>query len=245
MGISKLSEVLGATSGVLFDFDGPICDVFAGRPAPGVARELSEVVARHDATLGGKAREVDDPMEILRLAAQGGEPLIRAIDESLIKAEVSAVKVAGPPVPGAVAALEAAYSSGRKVAVVSNNSTACVRVFLMLHSLRHLVHEVIGRAANRPDLMKPDPHSLLLAASRLRTHPNHCTLIGDSVTDVEAAHAAGGRCIGFANKRGKDITLGEAGADAVVTSMTAVADALSLGRPWAVEGRPTATNDDQ
>ncbi|MYX08865.1 HAD hydrolase-like protein [Streptomyces sp. SID8375] len=232
MGNSKLSEVVGATSGVLFDFDGPICDVFAGRPAPGVARELSEIVAQHDAALGGKAAGIDDPMEILRLATQGGEPVIRAIEESLTKAEVSAVKVAGPPVPGSVAALEAAHSSGRKVAVVSNNSTACVRAFLMLHDLRHLVHEVIGRAVYRPDLMKPAPHSLLLAAAQLRVHPHHCTLIGDSVTDVEAAHTAGAMSIGFANKAHKDLALAAAGADAVVTDMTTVADALASMPPW-------------
>ncbi|MEU3993664.1 HAD family hydrolase [Streptomyces platensis] len=227
MGDSKLTEVLGATSGVLFDFDGPICDVFAGRPAPGVARELSEVVARHDAALGGKAAGVDDPLEILRLAMQGGEPAIQAIEESLTKAEVSAVKVAGPPVPGAVAALEAAHSSGRKVAVVSNNSTACVRAFLMLHGLRHLVDEVVGRAAYRPDLMKPDPHSLLLAAAQLRVRPNHCTLIGDSVTDVVAARAAGAMSIGFANKQHKGLALAEAGANVVVTDMATVATALA------------------
>ncbi|MEU6325864.1 HAD-IA family hydrolase [Streptomyces sp. NPDC047049] len=224
---SKLAEIAGATSGVLFDFDGPICDVFAGRPAPVVARELSEVVARHDAALGDRAGLVDDPMEILRLAPQGGEPVIRAIEESLTKAEVSAVKVAGPPVPGSVAALEAAHSSGRKVAIVSNNSTACVRAFLMLHGLRHLVHEVIGRAAYWPDLMKPDPHSLLLAAARLHVLPHHCTLIGDSVTDIEAAHTAGTMSIGFANKSHKALALAAAGADAVVTDMATVAGALT------------------
>ncbi|GAA5615874.1 HAD family hydrolase [Streptomyces platensis] len=223
---SKLSEVIGATEGVLFDFDGPICDVFAGRPATGVARELAEVVAGHDPTLGGKAHGVDDPMEILRLSMQGGELVIRAIEEALTKAEVSAVKVAGPPIPGAVAALEAAHSSGRRVAVVSNNSTACVQAFLMLHGLRHLVHEVVGRAAYRPDLMKPEPHSLLLTAVQLRISPNHCTLIGDSVTDVEAARAAGAMSIGFANKQHKELALAEAGADVVVTDMARVAVAL-------------------
>jgi HAD superfamily hydrolase (TIGR01509 family) len=231
MGNSQLPEAIGATTAVLFDFDGPICDVFAGRPAPEVARQLAEVLAQHDATLGGKARGVDDPMEILRLAPQGGEPAIRAIEESLTRAEVSAVKVAGPPVPGAVAALEAAHSSGRKVAVVSNNSTACVRAFLMLHGLRHLVHEVVGRAAYRPELMKPDPHSLLLAAAQLGMPPNHCTLIGDSVTDIEAADAAGAMSIGYANKPGKELALAEAGADAVVTEMGTVAEALMSGPP--------------
>jgi HAD superfamily hydrolase (TIGR01509 family) len=223
---SKLSEVIGVTTTVLFDFDGPICDVFAGRPAPDVARRLVETLAEHDAALGGKAHGIDDPMEILRLAPQGGESAVRAIEEALTRAEISAVEVAGSPVLGAVAALEAAQASGRKVAIVSNNSTACVRAFLMLHDLRHLVDAVVGRAPYWPTLMKPDPHSLLKAAAELSAHPYGCTLIGDSVTDIEAAKAAGGHSIGFANKPGKELTLGEAGADAVVTTMTVVAEAL-------------------
>lgn len=226
MGSSTLSEVLGATRAVLFDFDGPICDVFAECPAPNVARHLAETLAGYDATLGSKAHGTDDPMEVLRLAPQGGEPALRAIEEELTKAEVTAVRLAGPPIPGAVAALEAAHASGRKIAIVSNNSTACVRAFLMLHGLRHLVDAVVGRAPYWPDAMKPDPHSLLLASSELETHPHDCTLIGDSVTDVEATKATGGRSIGFANKPGKERSLGDAGADVVVTAMAAVAEAL-------------------
>ncbi len=227
MGSSTLAEVLGATRAVLFDFDGPICDVFAGSPAPDVARHLAETLAGYDAALGSKARGTDDPMEILRLSPQGGEPALRAIEEELTKAEVTAVKLAGPPIPGAVAALEATRSSGRKVAIVSNNSAACVRAFLMLHGLRHLVDAVVGRAPYWPDAMKPDPHSLLLAASQLDTHPHHCALIGDSVTDVEAAKATGGPSIGFANKPGKVHALGDAGADVIITAMATVADTLS------------------
>ncbi|MGN5633314.1 HAD family hydrolase [Streptomyces sp. AC154] len=74
--------------------------------------------------------------------------------------------------------------------------------------------------------MKPDPHSLLMATGELDTHPHDCTLIGDSVTDVAATVATGGRSIGFANKAGKDTALRDAGADVVVTAMTAVAEAL-------------------
>ncbi|MGQ4514873.1 HAD family hydrolase [Streptomyces sp. DW26H14] len=227
MGSSSLSGILGSTLAVLFDFDGPLCDVFAGSPAGKVARHLAETLARHDGTLGNTALGIDDPMEILRLAPQGGEAALRAIEEELTRAEVTAVKLAGLPVPGAVAALEVARASRRKVAIVSNNSTACVRAFLMLHGLQHLVNTVVGRAPYRPDLMKPDPHSLLEAASQVGTHPYDCTLIGDSVTDIEAARATGGRSIGFANKQGKDRALSDAGADAVVTQMDAVAQALA------------------
>lgn len=38
-------------------------------------------------------------------------------------------------------------------------------------------------------------------------------------------------CVGFANKPYKDLTLTEAGADAVVTDMTTVADTLA-SNPW-------------
>lgn len=231
MGSSALAEVLGATRAALFDFDGPICDVFAGSPASEVASHLAEVLGAYDGALGSKARGTDDPMEILRLAPQGGERALPAIEDELTKAEVSAVRLAGPPVEGAVAALEAAHASGRKVAIVSNNSTACLRAFLMLHELRHLVDAVVGRATYRPDLMKPDPHSLLLASSELETPPRFCTLIGDSVTDIQAAKAAGERSIGFANKPGKQRALAEAGADAVVTAMVTVAEALRSSRP--------------
>ncbi|MFE3492866.1 HAD family hydrolase [Streptomyces sp. NPDC059175] len=228
---SALSAAVAATEAALFDFDGPICDVFAGRPAPEVARELAETLATLDAKLGSKAHGMDDPMEVLRLAPQGGEPVIRAIEEELTKAEVTAVRLAGAPIPGAIAALEAAHASGRKVAVVSNNSTACVRAFLMLHDLHHLVHEVVGRTPYSPNLMKPNPHSLLHAAARLKTRRSRCTLIGDSVTDMTAAAAADALSIGFANKPEKVSALVEAGAQAVITDMNALAEVLASTKP--------------
>ncbi|MFJ5043458.1 HAD family hydrolase [Streptomyces sp. NPDC088719] len=223
---SAIADVLGTTSAVLFDFDGPICDVFAGQPAPDVARHLAATLANCDRSLGDKAYGTDDPMEVLRLAPQGGEAALRRVEDELTKAEVSAVRSAGLPVSGAVAALEAAHASGRKVAIVSNNSAACVRTFLLLHGLQYLVDAVVGRAPYQPEAMKPAPDSLLRAAGELAMPLRDCTLIGDSVTDVEAARVAGGRSVGFANKAGKESALATAGADAVVTTMLAVADAL-------------------
>jgi phosphoglycolate phosphatase len=49
-------------------------------------------------------------------------------------------------------------------------------------------------------------------------------LVGDSTTDVAAAEAAGVRVLGFANKPGKDQRLRDAGADALVMSMSELAD---------------------
>ncbi|MER8263026.1 HAD family hydrolase [Streptomyces griseus] len=226
MGSSALSDVLGATKAVLFDFDGPICDVFAGHPAPDIARHLAAILASFDRSLEGDAYATDDPMEVLRLAPQAGEKALQAIEDELSQAEVSAVRSAGQPVAGAVAALEAARTSDRKIAIVSNNSAACVHAFLQLHDLQHLVDAVVGRAPYRPKAMKPAPDSLLRASSELATPLRACTMIGDSVTDVEVARATGGRAIGFANRTGKERALAAAGADVVVTTMMAVAEAL-------------------
>ncbi|MFJ5735017.1 HAD family hydrolase [Streptomyces microflavus] len=130
----------------------------------------------------------------------------------------------------AVAAFEAGRASGRKVATVSNNSAVCVQTFLLLHGLLYSMDAVVGRAPYQPEAMKPSPDSLLRASSELAVPLRDCTLIGDSVTDVEAAKVTDGRSVGFANKAGKERALATAGADVVVTTMLAVADALRL--PW-------------
>ncbi|MFJ9075564.1 HAD family hydrolase [Streptomyces sp. NPDC102278] len=221
-----LFDVLSASRAVLFDFDGPICDVFRGLSAPSVAEELAELVAQQAPHLGERARATDDPMEVHRISEEGGTALLGAVEEALAAAELRAVKSAGAPVEGAVQALHAAGDAKRRVAVVSNNSAACVIEFLTINGLADVVAEVVGRPSLRPRLMKPAPYPLLAAANALGVDPTEAVLVGDAVTDVEAAKAAGARSIGFANKPLKWSALADAGADAIVSDMQAVADVL-------------------
>lgn len=221
-----LGTALGASKAVLFDFDGPICDVFRGTPAPSIASELADLLVTLTPALEIPARATDDPMEVHRLSQSAGSAVLAAVEAALTAAEVRAVKVAGAPTEGSVQALRAARDTGRHVAVVSNNSAECVREYLTLHGLVEIVDEVIGRPPLRPDLMKPSPHPLLTAASAFGVPPSLTVLIGDSLTDVEAAHAAGARSIGYANKPAKEAWLADAGADAVVLGMREIADFL-------------------
>ncbi|MFB6536172.1 HAD family hydrolase [Streptomyces noursei] len=222
----NLRKTLSEASAVLFDFDGPLCDVFAGLPAPGVASELRQQVALEDPELGAKLADTDDPMEVLRLSYESNPELGLRIERALTEAEVDAVAVAGAPTVGAVSALKAVEAAGYLIAVVSNNSADCVRHFLALHSLDAHVGEVVGRAASRPDLMKPHPHSLLRAAELLEVDPSECVLIGDSLTDIQAAHSADGTAIGYANKPHKFEVFTHASAEAVIDHMGAIADAM-------------------
>jgi HAD superfamily hydrolase (TIGR01509 family) len=63
---------------------------------------------------------------------------------------------------------------------------------------------------------KPDPEIFLLAAEKLGVKPQECIVVEDSVAGVEAARAAGMRCVGYALPRFA-ASLAEAGADDVVS----------------------------
>ncbi|MFJ3707292.1 HAD family hydrolase [Streptomyces sp. NPDC090053] len=227
MDTDNLSVTLADTAAVLFDFDGPICDVFAGRPADQVARNLAALAARREPALGGKLSSTDDPLEVLRLTHQADTGIGLQVERALTAVEVEAVGVAGDPTPGAAAALEAVWATGRKIVVVSNNSAECVRAFLFRHGLTGHVLEVVGRPEGHPELMKPNPHSLIAAAELLGVDITRCTLIGDSLTDIQAAHAVGSTAIGYVNKEHKRRVFAQAGADAITESMQTIADAIS------------------
>ncbi|KOX33666.1 MULTISPECIES: HAD-IA family hydrolase [unclassified Streptomyces] len=222
-----LIETLANARVVLFDFDGPVCDVFAGLPAATVARELVSLLAARDAAAGAKAARTDDPVEVLRIAHEADSELGQEIEQALTAAEVRAVALVGQPTPGAAEALRAARAAGRGVAVVSDNSAECVRAFLELHGLRECVTAIVGRPSEQPHLMKPNPFPLITAAEQMHIDVTSCTLIGDSLTDVQAAHAAGATVIGYAGRSRDAGLFDEARADVVIEHMQDVADALT------------------
>jgi phosphoglycolate phosphatase len=61
---------------------------------------------------------------------------------------------------------------------------------------------------------------------KLDADPATTTLVGGSLTDIEAAHRAGIASIGYANQPGKHEPMTQLGAGAVITSMSDLA--LSL-----------------
>ncbi|MGJ7416706.1 HAD family hydrolase [Streptomyces cinereoruber] len=223
----QLIETLANARVLLFGFDGPVCDVFAGLPAPEVARELSALLSAQDEAAGTKAARTDDPIEVLRIAHEADTELGQRIEQALTAAEVRAVTAAGQPTPGAAEALRAARAAGRGVAVVSNNSAACVRAFLELHGLQEHVTEIVGRPSEQLHLMKPNPFPLITAAERMHIDVTSCTLIGDSLSDIQAARAAGATAIGYANMPHKPHQFTEAQADVVTEDMQDIADALT------------------
>jgi len=122
--------------------------------------------------------------------------------------------------------LNALTNTGRTITVVSNNSAAAVRTFSEAEGLTPYLHGIVARSDPDPSLLKPNPHLLLQAAGDLGAPPASCTLLGDSVTDVEAAHRAGAGSIAFANKPDKRNALLTVRPGAIISSLLDVVTAL-------------------
>jgi beta-phosphoglucomutase-like phosphatase (HAD superfamily) len=222
----SLSSLIGAGP-LLLDFDGPLCSVFSGYSAPLVAAELVSILDSQGVAVPQEVRDEPDPIAVLRWAGGHGAA-VRVAEDALCKAELRAVAVAAPT-PFGHEVIQSAYASGLAIAVVSNNSAPAVRAYLAAHGLVDQVSPIIGRAYADPVRMKPEPGPVLAAAHHLGAPPSVCTLVGDSITDIQAARAAGAKVIGYANRPWKVQAF--AAADAVITSMKEINTALSEAPP--------------
>lgn len=211
--------VLGDAGLVLLDFDGPVCSIFAGLPAPEVAQRLRRFLSSAGIALPTHVEAEKDPMQVLRFSATVDPPeLVGQVDDELRAAELAAASVA-TPTEGSAEFIKAVRRDGRPVVIVSNNSSPAIHAYLSAHALADDIAYVVGRQHGEPWLMKPNPHPLQEALRHLAAAAGSAVLIGDSTADVEAARAAGVRSIGFADRGYRYDRLTDAGADAVVRSM--------------------------
>ncbi|MGK5442659.1 HAD family hydrolase [Micromonospora sp. URMC 105] len=223
---ADLARLFGEVRAVLLDFDGPVCSIFAGLPAPQIAAELVDVLRRHGVDLPPGLVHEPDPLEVLRwTGAAGDQEVTRAVEDALCAAERRAAATA-EPTPYGREVIVAARQAGLPVAVVSNNSAGAVTAYLVAHRLAGHVSPLVGRAYAEPARMKPNPAPILLATQALNVTARHCVLVGDSLSDIEGARAAGVRAVGYANRASKVQAFRSAGADAVITNMSEIATAL-------------------
>jgi phosphoglycolate phosphatase-like HAD superfamily hydrolase len=74
--------------------------------------------------------------------------------------------------------------------------------------------------------MKSNTEPILVAAKLANASLADCVLVGDSMADIDGAHATGVPVIGYANRPEKVDRSMEAQADVVITSMVEVASAF-------------------
>ncbi|MEM6293287.1 MAG: HAD-IA family hydrolase [Myxococcota bacterium] len=214
-----------ATKAVLFDLDGTLADSLADIATstnaclhamdlpthppsayPGfVGHGIRVLVQRALAPLGAAARE-QELLATLRIHYSA-----HSTDHTV-------------PYPGIVDLLAALRSRGLKLAVVSNkpdDMTQCIVQTLFPDAGFGFV---TGECEAAP--RKPDPTGILLACRTLGVQPEDALYVGDTPVDVQAAAAAGLRCVAVSWGFRDRTTLEAAGPDHLVDRADAILDCL-------------------
>jgi phosphoglycolate phosphatase len=219
MTIDPVEAIIAATRCLLIDFDGPVCDIYAGLTDATVAERLRKVITGHGTTdLPGQVTRSHDPIAVFDYAASIS-PELGALVETEMTAQETAATATARPVPYVHEVITSARDTGRQVAIVSNNSETAVRAYLAQHGLADRIDHVSARISPDPALLKPSPHLLDRAIATLGADPTGCAIVGDSVTDIQAARAAGIASIGYANKPGKHQAFTAEGTTAIIRSL--------------------------
>lgn len=216
------AELVASKKHILLDFDGPVCAAFAGYGAANISRQLAMLVAMDGADVPGDLSDSPDPFELLRYAATLGDPdLLAEVDAEFRRLEGLAVRIA-PPTAHAAEVIQELISHGHTLAIVSNNSAEAIETYLRLHRLDRFVAYISARTGYDPSLLKPNPHLIMDTLQALGASPNDAVMVGDSVTDIEAARSAAISVIALANKPTKITPLQRAAPEILVTSMRAL-----------------------
>jgi HAD superfamily hydrolase (TIGR01509 family) len=224
-----LRELITSAHVVLFDFDGPVCRLFAGHTAERVAKDLVDWLEQQGLRelLTEEERVHPDPMVVL-YAVNRRHPhsdLVAELEERLTRQELKAVASA-MPTAYADPLIRTWTAVGSRLAVTTNNSPRTVSDYLRVRGiLRCFAPHVYGRTSEL-HLLKPDPHCLNRALNAMGAAPSAALMIGDAPTDLYAAEQAGVPFLGYARNERKEKLLREAGAVAVVRSLEPVLDVV-------------------
>lgn len=126
--------------------------------------------------------------------------------------------------PGVTEALAFLGTTRIRVGCVTNKASQFTLPLLQDLGIRdHFECVICGDTVERK---KPDPLPLLLAAKQLETEPQASLMLGDSMSDVNAARAAGFQivCMSYGYNHGEDIR--DYDPDAVIDSMDEIKDII-------------------
>lgn len=179
---------------VLFDWDGTLADTrqVIVTTFQQVVQEIgastsSEFIERRIGT--GAERTFK---EILKANNKSfDEALIKKLLKRKIEAEI---KLGGTVklFPGALELLKALQGRTR-IALASMNNSAVIEHLLDIMKIRDCFEVIL--TVEEVSKFKPDPEIFLKCAAKLRVKPKDCVVVEDSIFGVQAARAAGMKCI--------------------------------------------------
>lgn len=196
---------------MLFDLDGTLLDTAAD-----IALALNRAIAEHgwsplpDSDVRGMIGR-GSPILIERAAALSHRALDEATHAAMLErffhhygALQESEEYAARPYPGAAEALRALHEAGLRTGIVTNKQQRFAKGLLKRLRLSGYVDLVVG--GDTCERRKPDPQPLLFACESLHVLPSWTLMVGDSITDVQAASAAGMPivCVPYGYNEGRD-----------------------------------------
>ena len=190
--------------GLIFDVDGVIADTEAvnARASIKVFADLFGVegVVREDfeAGLGRGAEEYVKAaarVHSLELTDEQVEKATQLRQEYFLKILTEEPL---PPFPGVLELMdEAMQIEDFRVAIATSGTLEKSRA--VLNAVRVPYRKMVYINGNDVKNKKPNPELFLIAAQRMGIEPAHCVVIEDAPNGVQAAKAAGARCIAVTN----------------------------------------------
>ncbi|MCH2596126.1 MAG: HAD-IA family hydrolase [Pirellulales bacterium] len=215
------------TKGYIFDMDGVLCDseefiaaaairMFWERYQTEVTVEDFEpfVGAGEDRYLGGVAEQYG-----ISLNLESDKAETYRLYGECVKGKLQAL-------PGVKDFIERAKAAGIRTAVATSADDVKMKTNLYEIGLdaKHFDALVNGLEVEHK---KPAPDIFLEAAQRLGIDPAECIVFEDAVNGVQAAKAAGARCVGITSSFAADVLL-EAGADAILPGFEEIESEMLL-----------------
>ncbi|WP_274560106.1 HAD family hydrolase [Streptomyces spiramyceticus] len=232
--IEKVRDLITGAECVLFDFDGPICRLFAGHQAHRVADSLVDWLEKRGRHVLLTEEELgsDDPQDVLKAVARmhPGSDLVEALEEKLTREELRAAATARPT-PYADPLIRTWRAVGSRLAITTNNSPLVAEQYLTGRGLADCFRPHIYGRTTDLDRLKPAPDCLNRALTALGARPAASLMIGDTPSDLIAARRAGVRFLGYGRDQPRMERLRKAGAATVVDDLGQVLHLVrKLGR---------------
>lgn len=208
------AQLLAQADALLLDFDGPLADLMPP-PVNALTADAARAAIRH-IDLPPEVATTTDHLAVLRHVIEHHSHLTADVEHACTRAEVAAARECSPSTHA-----EDLFTLIRQrdlpAAVVSNNSEEAVKTFLNRYNWTAHVDTFSCRDEHNAAHMKPSLLLLKQALSALGLEPSKAVFIGDSVSDVQAATAAGVRILGLAKNPRRGQELIDAGAAAVAS----------------------------
>ncbi|WP_280233430.1 M3 family metallopeptidase [Nocardia cyriacigeorgica] len=227
--VEEVCELIADKNNLLLDVDGPVCSVFGMLRDHMVAEEIRRAgrLWQPNKTLPESIQNATDPFAVVRFIASSGEEYAVSAEQMLTELEIRAMDSA-VPTNHAHDMIRTAAQHGRQVFLGSNNATSALHHYAAKHGLENYLKGIYGRSSHYLSRLKPDRFVLDRILADHNILPMHCVYVGDSTTDIIAAHAIGMPAIALADKPGKVDAFEPYEPDAVIGDMGVLLRALLL-----------------